>query len=75
MMRVMQGWPLTLNRIIEHAARWHGDREVVSWRPDGSLDRGVLSTDGVRRISQQPTNVRYWHLADIPPALRARHRG
>jgi hypothetical protein len=31
MMRgLMQVWPLTPNRIIEHAARWHGDREVVS---------------------------------------------
>ena len=40
MMRgLMQDWPLTLNRIIQHAARWHGDREVVSRRPDGSLDR------------------------------------
>ena len=39
MMGLMQDWPLTLNRIIEHAARWHGDREVVSRRHDGSLDR------------------------------------
>ena len=40
MMRgLMQDWPLTLNRIIQHAARWHGDREVVSRRPDGSLAR------------------------------------
>jgi hypothetical protein len=31
----MQDWPLTLNRIIEHAAKWHGDRQVVSRRPDG----------------------------------------
>src|SRR5262245_10791603 len=39
MQGLMQDWPLTLNRIIEHAAKWHGDREVVSRLPDGSLDR------------------------------------
>ena len=32
-------WPLTLDRIIQHAAKWHGDREVVSLRPDGLRDR------------------------------------
>jgi len=35
----MQDWPLTLNCIIEHAAKWHGDREVLSRRPDGPLER------------------------------------
>ena len=39
MQGLMQDWPLTLNRIIEHAAKWHGDREVVSRRLDGSLQR------------------------------------
>ena len=37
MQGLMQAWPLTLNRIIEHAAKWHGDREVLSRRPDGPL--------------------------------------
>ncbi|MEI9985185.1 MAG: long-chain-fatty-acid--CoA ligase [Aliidongia sp.] len=27
---LMQDWPLTVDRIIEHAARWDGDREIVS---------------------------------------------
>ena len=39
MQGLMQDWPLTLNRIIEHAAKWHGDREVLSRRPDGPLER------------------------------------
>jgi fatty-acyl-CoA synthase len=38
MQGLVQDWPLTLDRIIEHAAKWHGDREVVSRRPDGSRD-------------------------------------
>jgi fatty-acyl-CoA synthase len=39
MQGLMQDWPLTLNRVIEHAARWHGAREVVSRRLDGSRYR------------------------------------
>lgn len=27
----MQSWPLTLDRLIDHAARWHGHREIVSF--------------------------------------------
>lgn len=35
----MQDFPLTLNRFLDHAARWHGDAEVVSAREDGSVAR------------------------------------
>ena len=33
---LMQDWPLTLNRIIEHAAKWHGDMRSSA---DGRMDR------------------------------------
>ena len=29
---LMQDWPLTTDKVIDHAARWHGHREVVSRR-------------------------------------------
>ncbi|MGH6649495.1 MAG: AMP-binding protein [Sphingopyxis sp.] len=35
----MQDYPLTLNRFLDHAARWHGEAEVVSAREDGSVAR------------------------------------
>lgn len=35
----MQDYPLTLNRFLDHAARWHGEAEVVSARDDGSIGR------------------------------------
>lgn len=35
----MQDYPLTLNRFLDHAARWHGEAEVVSAREDGSVER------------------------------------
>jgi len=39
MLGLMQDWPLTVDRIITHAARVHGGREVVTRRTDGTLHR------------------------------------
>ncbi|HEY0943379.1 MAG TPA: long-chain-fatty-acid--CoA ligase [Steroidobacter sp.] len=38
-MRLMQDWPMTLDRILEHAYRWHGDQEVVTRTPEGPITR------------------------------------
>lgn len=35
----MQDYPLTLNRFLDHAARWHGEAEVATAREDGSVAR------------------------------------
>ncbi|RYY27202.1 MAG: long-chain-fatty-acid--CoA ligase [Sphingomonadales bacterium] len=35
----MQSFPLTLDRIVDHAAKWHPDTEVVTAREDGTLAR------------------------------------
>jgi fatty-acyl-CoA synthase len=35
----MQDWPLTVDRILDHAARRHANVSVVSREPDGSLSR------------------------------------
>jgi len=49
----MQGYALTVDKIITHAARWHGDREVVSFPDDGSEDRRSYSDirDAALRLS------------------------
>ena len=40
MLGLMQDWPLTVDKIADHAARWHADREVVTRRvEDGALER------------------------------------
>lgn len=39
MLGLMQDWPLTVDRIIDHAAEWDGDRAVVGRRGDGSIER------------------------------------
>ena len=35
----MQPWSLTLDKLFDHAARWHGDREVVTRSVEGPIVR------------------------------------
>lgn len=51
----MQDWPLTVNRFLDHAATWHAERELVSRREDGSVDRTDYAR--VRRAAQQLANA------------------
>jgi 3-(methylthio)propionyl---CoA ligase len=44
----MQRHELLISSILEHAARHHGDAEVVSRRPDGSLDRNNYAAVALR---------------------------
>ena len=39
MLGLMQDWPLTVDRLLVHAARVHPEREIVTRRVDGSLHR------------------------------------
>jgi fatty-acyl-CoA synthase len=39
MQGLMQDWPLTLDKILDHAAAWHGRREVVSRSVEGPIVR------------------------------------
>lgn len=39
MLGLMQQWPLTVDKILDHAARWHGAREIVTRANDGSIVR------------------------------------
>jgi fatty-acyl-CoA synthase len=39
MQGLMQDWPLTVDRILDHAARWHGGREVVTRSIEGPIVR------------------------------------
>ncbi|QKS02121.1 long-chain-fatty-acid--CoA ligase [Sphingomonas sp. CL5.1] len=44
MLGLMQNWPLTVDRIIDHAARVHGRREIVTRRTDGLIHRSDYAT-------------------------------
>ncbi|MGE4430323.1 MAG: long-chain fatty acid--CoA ligase [Sphingobium sp.] len=50
----MQHWGLTLDRLLDHAARWHGAREIVSRHADGQLSRHDYASlhHAAKRISR-----------------------
>jgi fatty-acyl-CoA synthase len=39
MLGLMQDWPLTVDRILDHAKAWHGDREIVTRSVEGPVVR------------------------------------
>jgi fatty-acyl-CoA synthase len=39
MRALMQDWPLTVDRILDHAAMWHGDRDIVTRDAEGGVSR------------------------------------
>ena len=39
MQGLMQDWPLTVDKIIDHARTWHGDREIVTRSVEGPIVR------------------------------------
>jgi len=50
---LMQDWPLTVDRIIDHAVEWDGDRPVVARAGNGDImrtDYAAIGT-GARRLS------------------------
>ncbi|QUD90846.1 long-chain-fatty-acid--CoA ligase [Phenylobacterium montanum] len=53
MLGLMQDWPLTVDRILDHAARWHGDREVVSRSIEGPIVRTTYAAmeERAKRLS------------------------
>jgi acyl-CoA synthetase (AMP-forming)/AMP-acid ligase II len=40
---LMQDWPLLVHRVLDHAARWHGEREIVSRSVEGPIHRQTYS--------------------------------
>jgi hypothetical protein len=39
----MQDWPLTVDKILEHARLQHGDREIITRRVEGNITRTTYS--------------------------------
>lgn len=50
---LMQDWPLTVDRILDHAKNWHGHREVVTRSVEGPIVRTTYADihDRARRVS------------------------
>ncbi|KQW83971.1 long-chain-fatty-acid--CoA ligase [Brevundimonas sp. Root1279] len=55
MLGLMQDWPLTVDKIIEHAKNWHGHREVVTRSVEGPIVRTTYAEIYAR--AKRVTNV------------------
>jgi hypothetical protein len=49
---LVQDWPLTVHKVIDHAANFHGDRKIVSADPDGTLERTAWSAVAARAATE-----------------------
>jgi fatty-acyl-CoA synthase len=52
---LMQNWPLTVDRILDHAKAWHGDREVVSRSVEGPIVRTTYA--GIHERAKRLSNA------------------
>lgn len=43
MLGLMQEWPLTVDKILDHAKTWHGDREVITRGVEGEIRRSTYA--------------------------------
>ena len=53
MLGLMQNWPLTVDKILDHAKAWHSDRQVVSRSVEGPIVRTTYGQihDRAKRLS------------------------
>ena len=51
MLGLMQEWPLLCHKVIDHAANYHGDREVVSRSVEGPIHRTDYRTIRARALA------------------------
>src|SRR5215469_16280646 len=55
MLGLMQNWPLTLDKLLDHAAEWHGGREIVSRSVEGPIVRTTYAQ--VRERAKRLSNA------------------
>ena len=55
MLGLMQDWPLTVDKILDHAAEWHGGREIVGRSVEGPIVRTTYAE--VRRRAKRLSNA------------------
>jgi len=59
MLGLMQDWPLTVDKILDHAKAWHGDREIVSRSVEGPIVRTTYAEvhERAKRLSNALLNL------------------
>ncbi|RBP03043.1 fatty-acyl-CoA synthase [Roseiarcus fermentans] len=48
MLGLMQQRPLLISTLVDYAAKWHGDREIVSRDPEGAIHRSTYAEVALR---------------------------
>ncbi|MCV0413324.1 MAG: long-chain-fatty-acid--CoA ligase [Brevundimonas sp.] len=61
MLGLMQDWPLTVDKIIDHAKNWHGSREVVTRSIEGPIVRTTYA-DIHARAKRVSNALKAWGL-------------
>jgi fatty-acyl-CoA synthase len=59
MLGLMQNWPLTVDKILDHAKQWHGDVEIVSRSIEGPIVRTTYAEahERAKRLSNALTKL------------------
>jgi fatty-acyl-CoA synthase len=55
MLGLMQNWPLTVDKILDHAKNWHGDVEIVTRSVEGPIVRTTYA--GVHERAKRVSNA------------------
>jgi len=55
MLGLMQNWPLTVDKILDHAKSWHGDTEIVSRSVEGPMVRTTWA--GIHERAKRLSNA------------------
>jgi fatty-acyl-CoA synthase len=55
MLGLMQDWPLTLDKLLDHAAEWHGGREIVTRSVEGPIVRTTYAD--IRQRAKRLSNA------------------
>ena len=59
MLGLMQDWPLTVDKILDHAKTWHGHREIVTRTVEGPIVR-MTYADLHARAKQVSSALKRW---------------
>jgi len=59
MLGLMQDWPLTVDKILDHAKNWHPNREVVTRSVEGPIER-ITYSDIYGRAKRVSNALKAW---------------
>ena len=62
---LMPDWPLLVYRVLDHAARWHGEQEIVSRSIEGPIQRHCYTSG----TTGNPKGVVYYHRSNVLHAM------